>query len=514
MSLFRHTLTRQLLVWLSIGTLQLGSVTAFAQAEWDLPDIGNPAGSIITRDDEWQVGQMIVRELREQNYILDDVESSEYIQSLGSRLAAQGPEQPHPFHYFVVKDPAINAFALPGGFIACNYGTILASANESQLAAVLGHETAHVTQRHIARAIRAESQASIGTAAMILGAILIGAMGGGGQAAEAGIAAAEGMSAQREINFTRGEENEADRVGMIYLSKAGFDPEGMPDFFETLMRQYGLVESLMPPMLINHPVTTDRIADARGRAAQLDRPKNITDSVSYSLIKERLRVLTSDEDYDIVHLYTRRLETKSPTLADQYGQALALMRRGHPTESVEILEPLVAQHDSVILLHTALGQAQIAAGQIQDGLNTFAHAEALFPRDVPVTVRYAEALIKAGRPKEAHTLLLDLFNLVPPTPEQIKLTASAASAAGDVGDAYFYMAEYYLDEGNLGMASHQLELSLQVPNVTNVQHQRYQALLKEIRDFLANQRLQRTASRQTGGRLQLTPADQERATLP
>jgi beta-barrel assembly-enhancing protease len=506
MRLLRHNIIRQLLVLLSVCVLEFGSTVALAQSEWDLPDIGNPAGSIITRDEEWQIGQMIVREIRQENGVIEDAESAEYIQALGSRLAAQGPEAAHQFQYFVVRDSGINAFALPGGFIGCNYGTILVSINESQLAGVLAHETAHITQRHIARAIRNESRQSMATMAAILGAILIGAMGGGGQAVEAGIAAAEGLQAQGEINFTRQEENEADRVGMNYLSKAGFDPEGMPDFFQALMRTYGYEEGLLPKILLDHPVTTDRIADAKARAAQMDRPRDVKDSVSYSLIRERLRVITAEPETDIVGLYTKRLETRTPALADQYGEAIALLERGHPTQAVEILEPLVARHDSVILLHTALGQAQVAAGQVQDGLNTFAHAEVLFPRNVPLTVRYAEALIKAGQAKQAHALLLDVFNLEVPTPEQIKLTASAASAAGDVGDAYYYMGQYYLDNGNLQMASHQLELALQTPNLTTVQHARFQALLTEIRDFLASQRrTQRTADQGGRGGLRALP---------
>jgi len=199
----------------------------------------------------------------------------------------------------VVRDGAINAFALPGGFIGVNYGTILASNSESQLAGVLAHETAHVVQRHIARAIQAQSRQSITTAAAVLAAILIGAAGGGSGAVEGGIAAAQGMAAQQQINFTRDNEFEADRVGMGFLAHAGFDPRGMPDFFETLNRRYGYAESRVPKMLLDHPVTSERIAEARSRAAQLDRPKKITDSTGYSLVRERLRVLTAEQDTDI-----------------------------------------------------------------------------------------------------------------------------------------------------------------------------------------------------------------------
>jgi beta-barrel assembly-enhancing protease len=489
---FAYKLVRKLTLTAAVAVFAAGATFSAAQqverSEPDLPDIGNPAGSILSKDDEYSIGRMIVRQLRDQQQVVEDPEVTEYIQSLGSRLAVQGPESAHHIEYFVVKDSAINAFALPGGFIGVNYGTIIASTNESQLAGVLAHETAHVTQRHLARAIRAESKQSITTAAAVLAAILIGAMGGGGAAVEGGIAAAQGLAAQQQINFTRDEEYEADRVGIGYLAHAGFDPRGMADFFETLSRRYGYEEGLIPKMLLDHPVTSERIAEGRSRAAQFERPKKLTDSVSYALVRERLRVLTAAEDYDIRGYYRKRLETRNPALADQYGEAIALLQRGRPTEAAEILEPLVAQHDSVIMLHSALGQAQIASNQLQDGLTTFARAEALFPRNVPLSVRYGEALIKAGRPKEAHELLLDLFNNVEPTPEQIRLTAQAASASGDVGDAYYYMSEYQITSGNLPLASHQLELALAAPNLTVMQRERYQARLDEIREFLASQR--------------------------
>jgi len=457
-------------------------------ADNDLPDIGNPAGSIVTLDDEYRIGLMIMKQLRDQNAVVEDPEVQEYIQELGSKLGSQAPERQHHFQYFVVKDSSINAFALPGGFIGCNYGTILATTSESQLAGVLAHETAHVAQRHIARAIQAESRQSLATAAEVLAGILIGAVTGSGQVAEASVAAAQGLAAQQQINFTRDNEYEADRVGMGYLSHAGFDPRGMPDFFETLQRRYGYAESRVPKMLLDHPVTSDRIAEARGRAAQLERPRKLNDSVGFALIRERLRVLTATEDTDIRGYYTRRLEMRNPPLSDQYGEALAMLARGHATDAAEILEPLISQHEGVIQLHSALGQAQMAAGQVNDALGTFAHAESLFPRNVPLSVHYSEALINSGHAKDAHSLLLDLFNNVEPTPAQIRLTAQAAEAAGDHGDAYYYMGEYQIENGQLPLAAHQYELALAAPGLTLIQRERFQARLDEIREFLAAER--------------------------
>jgi beta-barrel assembly-enhancing protease len=458
----------------------------------DLPDMGSPAAAVLSQSDEYRLGAMVARELRDQNALMEDPEIGEYVNSVGLRLASQSSEGGRNFQYFVIKDPVINAFAVPGGFVFINAGTVLASSTESELAGVMAHETAHVTQHHIARMIRAQSQQSITSAAAILAAILLGAIGGG-QAIEGGIAAAQGLAAQQQINFTRDNEWEADRVGIGFLAGAGFDPNGMGQMFETMSRHEGLAATYIPAMLIDHPMTTDRIGEQRARAAQFPRHKG-KDSQSYQLIRERVRVLTATGDVDLAAQYARKITHGGDNLGNRYGEALALMNGNHAEEAVKILTPLVQQHEDLTLLHAALGQAQAKAGHLDEALATFQRSEELFPRNVPVTIRYAETLMAAGRPADAHNMLLDLFNNVPPTPEQIRLTALAASAAGEAGDAYFYMGEYQIAGGDLSLAAQQLQLALASPNISQIQRQRYQARLDEVRDYLASTRKRKFTS--------------------
>jgi beta-barrel assembly-enhancing protease len=472
----------------------LSLATGVVCAQTELPDIGNPVAATITVDEERQIGEMITKELRDQGKIIDDPEVDEYVQSLGLRLASQASDPAtRQFHYYTVREPGINAFAIFGGFIFCNYGTILASGNESELASVLAHETAHVTQRHLARMVNAQSHQGIEQAATILGAILIGVLAGGsGNAMEGAIAAAQGMAVQQQINFTRAQEYEADRVGIGFLASAGFDPQAMGNFFEAMSRHEGLNGAWVPEMLRDHPVTSNRVAEARARAAQYERRKP-SQSTGYALIKERLRVLTTPRE-ELLHLYTEIGSEHEPELDKSYGRALTLTAIGRPAEAVRILEPLVNRHQGNTLLYAALGQAQMEAKMTSEGLTTFEHALNLFPRNVPLSIRYAEALMSAGRAEEAHVLLLDLFNNVDPTPPQIRLTALAASAAGDAGEAFYYMSEYDISNGDLLLSVQQLQLALKAPNLTTVQRERYQARLDEIRDYLAAARMQRTSS--------------------
>jgi beta-barrel assembly-enhancing protease len=459
----------------------------------DLPDLGSPAAQLLSKTDEYRLGAMVARELRDQNVLLEDPEVSEYINGIGQRLASQSLMGGEYFHYFVIKDTTINAFAVSGGWVFINGGLVLASENESELAGVMAHETAHITQHHIARMLADQSKQSITTVAALIGAILLGSLGGGGQATEGAIAAAEGLAVQHQINFTRDNEREADRVGIGYLAAAGFDPYGMGEMFESMSRHEGLAATYIPAMLLDHPVDTDRIAEQRARAAQFP-PRKGKDSQSYPLIRERVRVLTAVGDVDLSLQYAQKIAHGEDSLGNRYGEALALLNGGQAAAAVKILTPLVQQHEGLTLLHAALGQAQAKAGHQDEALATFKRATELFPRNVPVTVRYAETLMAAGRPAEAHTMLLDLFNNVPPTPDQIRLTALAASAAGDAGDAYYYMGEYQIAGGDLNLAVQQLQLALASPHISQIQRERYQARLDELRDYLASTRKRQLAS--------------------
>jgi predicted Zn-dependent protease len=462
-----------------------------------LPDMGSPENAVLSKADEYQIGLMAMRQLRGQDLILEDPEITDYIQHLGSRLAAQARDDDQNFQYYVVRSSEINAFATYGGFICINSGLVLLTASESDLAGVIAHETAHVRQRHLARSILAQSRMSLSTTAAMLAAILIGAASGaGGQAIEGAIAMGQGIALQQSMNFTRGEEAEADRVGIGLLAGAGFRTSAMADFFEAMGRREGLSETTGPfDMLRNHPVTRDRIAEARTRAAQ-ERPMQVNESILYNWMRERMRVLAAPADSDMTVYYARLRERHALSDPERYGEALAQLRAGQTAPAVGTLRELLGSYPQITALYGALGQALQADHQSDAALANFERAMALFPRNVPLAVRYADTLMQTGHSAQAHVLLLDVFNNTQPTPEQIRLTALAASAAGDTGDAYYYMSEYHIANGDLGLANQQLELALASPNLTSVQRQRFRARLDEIRDWLREQRL----TRGSGGR--------------
>lgn len=451
----------------------------------ELPDIGNPADTVLSREKEQQIGRAIYKTLRDAGHVVTDPETQEYIEDIGQKLAAHASDGGHKFRFFVVNDPAINAFALPGGYIGVHSGLLLATATESELAGVLAHEISHVTQRHISRAIYANQRASILTMAALLGAILLGAATGSGDAIQGAVIAAQSAAVQQQINFTRDNEYEADRVGVGLLAAAGFDPMGMPNFFETLARQSGPLASQAPEFLRTHPVTFNRIAETRARAAQLPTP-DVADAIGYRLTRARLRALASPTTDAALEWFTA--DSNDPKRVGDpgtaYGLALVRLQRGEYAQAEQGFRSLLDTNPGVIPFHTGLALAQMGLGQRDAAFATFERALRLFPRNVPLTVRYAEALMQQGRPKEAHRVLLDLLNVVPPMPEQVRLIALAASAAEDTADAHYYMAEYHLMGGDLLLATDELRIALSIPGLDAVQKARFRSRLDEIQEVI------------------------------
>lgn len=478
--------------WSAILILAVG-VNAVAQTP-NLPDFGTPADTVLNRSQEAQLGRGVMSQLRSAGAVMDDPIVTEYIQNLGARLAGQANDGDHRFEFFMVDDDAINAFALPGGFIGMNSGLILASERESEVAGVLAHEVAHVTQRHIARSIYSNQRNSILSMAAMIAAVLLGAAAdASSQAMQGIISASQAAAIQSQINYTRANEHEADRIGIGTLASAGFDPTAMATFFEKLSRRYAFVSERMPSFLQTHPVTSARIGEARERARLLP-SANVTDSVSYAVVKARLEVFGAPTEEAALEIFAKRLDTGSAGAGDRYGFALALHRDGRYDHAQGMFSDLVEEFPGVIAFQIGEAEALTASNQTALALARYEEAIELSPRNVPLTLSYADALIPAGNPEKAHDLLLDLLNNSVPTPEQFRQIARAASAEGDIGNAHHYMSHYYLSIGNLALAFNQIRMALESPGVNPVDLERFRTEFTDLESYVQDQTRTRATS--------------------
>jgi predicted Zn-dependent protease len=487
---------KRLLLGTALGLLVF--VSGAGADDIKLPDMGSPADAILNNTEEARIGRMIMRDIRNSGQVVEDPLVTEYLNDIGGRIAAQANDGDQDFTFFAVQDERINAFALPGGYIGVHTGLVEASRNEDELAGVLAHEVAHVTQRHIARAIHANSRQSLLTTAMMLGAIIVAAAGGSSDAVQGAMAIAQGSAVQQQINFTRTNEYEADRVGIAALASAGFDPNGMASFFEVMSRQQlSSPEMRAPEFMRTHPVTTARIAEARSRAREYPQVRS-EDSISYGIARTRIIVERFDTPKQAVAYFEAR-DYDAQNDIQRYGRAVAYQRAGDYLGALDIFQELLDKDQSVIAYHIGLGQTLVALDQTSDATKVFERALELFPRNVPLVIEYGERLLEMRQPQKAHALLLDLLNNVPPTPEQVRLIARAASLAGENAEAYYYLSEYRLMIGDLTGGINYLQQALRLPELQEIQRARFEARIDFIQEFMTEEQLkQLRSSRRVG----------------
>jgi predicted Zn-dependent protease len=459
--------------------LALSPGTALTQNVYsDLPSIGDSSSSAISPEQQKQLGAEMMRQLRQSGIVLDDTEITSYLNALGQRLTSNSDSGGQLFTFFVVNDPAINAFAGPGGYIGVNSGLILAAENESELAGVLAHEISHVTQHHLARAFEAQQGLSLPSMAAMLAAILIGTQNS--QAGMAAISAVAAGGAQYQINFTRDNEKEADRVGIQTLAQSGYDPYGMPRFFERLQKNSRLYGSHPPEFLLTHPVTTNRIAEATSRAESFSGHKT-QDSLDFQLIRAKLRVMEYNDPKQVLEDFQRYSDTSDNAPPyKRYEYALLLSAAGKTAESSRILEQLHRKDPDRIAYRLALANVYERGGNYAQALKTYKDSLDLYPGNLTFLLPYASALIVVNEAPRAYKLASDIRKDQYSNPLVYKLLAQAAEATGRKVEMHEAMSQYYFLNGYTRDAIQQLELASREPGLSDYDSARVEARQKEL----------------------------------
>ena len=456
-------------------------------AQVRLPDFGDASEEVISPAEERALGEAFMREVRARLTIVDDPQVEQYIQSLGYRLVAVSDRQSLGFTFFVVEDGSVNAFAAPGGFIGVHSGLILATRTESELASVLAHEVAHVTQRHIARAIEDADRTNLPVLAGIVAAILIGTRNT--DAGQATAAAVIGSKVQRQINFTRQNEMEADRVGIRLLASAGFDPRDMAGFFEKL-ENASRYSRRPPEFLSTHPVTTDRIAESQERAGRFPYRQH-RNSESYYLVRAKLRVRIANDPQRVLDRLVDERATghvQSPA-ANTYGQALAMARLGREDDARATLERLLEAHPDNLVFRAELADLALRTGNRSRALALYSEGLDLHPNDKTLVQGYAAALNDAGRPRDALELIDEYGRLYVIDSRMRRLRAEVYEKLGRPIDSRIELAEHYYLSGQLDHAIHQLRLASRMQDEDFYRAARVEARLEALE---AEQALRRT----------------------
>jgi len=481
--------TRFEIYWAAAFAMLVASLPLTVSAN-NLPDIGNSADALISPEDEKALGREFMQSVRRSLKLVDDPISNEYIRNLGESLASQIDTRGQTLNFFIVDDDTINAFAGPAGYIGIHSGLIKEAEFEGELASVVAHEIAHVIQRHLVRSFKSSQNLSIAAMAAIMTAILLGS--GNGQVGEAVLASTIAGATQQQLNFSRTNEQEADRVGIDMLASAGFNPNSMADFFEILQNKSRFAGHNVPEFLLTHPVTTTRIADSRGRAAALSRAgltDRKSDSLQYQLIRARLHVLgqrKSELEVSTKILAAKFEKDKTANLPLQYELALRYSKLEQHNAAQDLLHKLIKQDRLRVVYVIALAQNDINAQRYSSALKTLAETLILYPENLPLTWLYAETLLLDRQPKNAMQVLQHQIRSRPVTPEIYKTFAMAAQQAGFAADAYESLANYHYEYGEINTAIKHLEEALQQQNIDEYRALRFKARLKELKQDVIN----------------------------
>ena len=424
-----------------------------------LPDLGDASGSELSLQTERKLGESIVREIRfrEPTY-LDDPEIAEYLNGLGARLIAAAPGGRQDFELFAMRDSSINAFALPGGFLGVHTGLISASENESEIASVIAHEMAHVTQRHIARQIGIQKQMQMPVMIAMAAAILLARSRP--DLASGAAMAAQGSAVQTQLSYSRDFEREADRIGFQTLSGSGFDARAMGAFFEKMQRYSRIMDSgSVPSYLRSHPVTAERISEAQDRAERTPLKQHV-DSLEYHLVRAKVRAEANEPD-DAVKMFSDAVSDRrfANEPGARYGLAVALLRAKEPKRAEAEIARLRADQVSSPMVDTLAARARLALGDHGGALALLKAALERYPHRRPILYALLGTLQDQGRFDEVLAMLAEPLRLYPRDPKLHEARARAYASQGRRSLQHQAQAEVYRLQGSLPAAIEQLQLA-------------------------------------------------------
>ncbi|WP_233051025.1 M48 family metalloprotease [Motilimonas cestriensis] len=450
----------------------------------NLPEIGTAGASALTINKEIQYGKAFSVMARGGLPVVDDPVLVEYINDLGHTLVAHADSVKFPFNFFLIQDNEINAAAFFGGYVKIHTGLFLYADNESQLASVIAHEIAHVTQRHLARMMEAQSRSNPATLAAMAGSLLLTLV-----SPEAGIAMLQTTVAanmQASINYTRTHEFEADRIGINTLSQSGFDPREMAGFFGKLSAQYRYA-SKPPQMLLTHPLPETRVAESRNRAAQFPSVK-LPASLPYQLAKARIEARYSSMSGNTsLSFFNNQLKNKDYSLeaAALYGKSLALIQMDNYPEADKIIDELLAQSPRNLFYIDVKTDLDNAQNRHQQAIERLAALYKEMPNNSVVVINLINTYMEKKDFAAALTVLDKFLRQQPDNTLAWSMAIKVNQGLGNLGKAYQARAEYLALHGDYKKAINELTSAAAETN-NNLDRARIDARIEQFKQAQAS----------------------------
>ncbi len=445
----------------------------------ELPELGDISQTILSPLQEKKIADQIMRDVMSSDEVVGDPEIQDYIQNLGMRLASNGPDKTQSFNFFVVRDNSINAFAMPGGVIGVHTGLIIAAKNESELAGVLGHEIGHVVQHHLARMLAQQKNDSIISMAGMALAVL--SARANPQLATAAMTASSAGAVQKQLDYTRTHEREADRVGIDILEKSGFDTNAMAAFFETMQKGTRFVEGSAPSFLRTHPVTGERIADVRARVSQ-SRFRLLPYSPEFDYVRAKVMASLNTPSQAIA-MFKDNLKEKrySSETAQHYGMAIAMIRMNDLDGASEQLSWLRSNAPKHAFFAMLAANIEVARDNPEQAAKAYKAGLSTYPNHRGLIHGYAQHLIRIHQYEAAIKFVSEKLILFPNDPVLYELKSKSYAFLGKRLLSHQAQGEAYYYRYNLQRALEQMDLAVRANDGDFYQQSIAEARLNELR---------------------------------
>ena len=456
--LLRASSPRRALI--AAGCIALAVNTGRAHAvDIELPALGDASSAVVSPVVERKLGEAWLRMFRSQVRTVSDPLLSDYLEHLIFDLAAHSELSDARLKVVVVDNPTINAFAVPGGVVGIHNGLLLYAQHEDEMASVIAHELAHLSQRHFARGVEEARANAVPNMLALLGSLVVAATAGG-NAGMAAITATQAAIQQQQLRFSRAHEREADRIGMLTLVDAGYDANGMPRMFSRMMESLRYAGQRPPEFLLSHPVTENRVADSQNRARNYAGQGRV-DSEDFALMRARVQLGFDQTPGFAIKRFRAEIEKDGgASIGNVYGLALAQTRADELDAARSTLAPLLENHPDKIAFAIAAADIDLAAGKPEAAARRLRGQLDVNPGNHPLTMAYANALLRNGRSRDAEHVLEEHSRRKPDDPQVWYELAETHGLAGNIIAVHRARAEYFILNGALDLAERQLGYAL------------------------------------------------------
>ena len=423
-----------------------------------LPSLGDYSSASISLSGEYNMGRLWLAMYRGSTKEHSDPLMRTYLEDLIYRLSETSEVRDRRFEFIILEDKTINAFAAPGGIIGINLGMFLNTQKEGELASVMCHELAHLSQRHFARSQNRNSP--LANALMILGSIAVAAASRNPEAILIAPAAMQQMS----INYTRSNEKEADRIGFNNLVKAGFNPDDMTMMFQRMQDKYQNEDSEQFSYLMTHPLPSERLTDMRIRADSLEKDSkdNFRDNLDFYFMQKRAEVWAEKDIEKLVIKYKKdsKSQINNISSAAKYGLSLALKQTNNFEEGFSILRELIREIPNNLVLESSLMELHVAAENYYEAISLGKNILEIHDNNYAASILLADAYIEDGQSEVAEKLLKDLAKERQTDPNIWYKLAEAQGLSGNILELHRSRAEFFILTGRHDAAVFQLKEAL------------------------------------------------------